>query len=64
MPDTKIHPASFRDPSGFVFTSGNTVYRQLNAIYAGQYQKLMSCGLYDELVKKNSCCNTRRLQGR
>ncbi len=50
----KINPSggSFRDPSGFVFVSQGIVYRQVNERYQSEYDNLMSCGLYDELVRR------------
>ncbi|MDP4267490.1 MAG: SAM-dependent methyltransferase [Bacteroidota bacterium] len=48
-----IHPASFRDRSGFIFTVNKEVYRQINNIYKDEYEKLMKSGLYDELTGKN-----------
>jgi hypothetical protein len=53
MPDRVPHPASFRDPSGFVFRSEGRWYRQVNDRYAGDYRRLMDSGLYDTLTKKN-----------
>lgn len=47
-----IHPASFRDPAGFVFTQDGVVYRQVNPHYAEDYRHLMESGLYDELAKR------------
>lgn len=44
------HPSSFKDPSGFVFESGGTIYRQVNQYYAAQYRQLMDSGLYKQLV--------------
>jgi hypothetical protein len=43
--------ASFRDPSGFLFTRGGVLYRQVNQAYAGDYTRLMESGLYEKLVK-------------
>lgn len=43
--------ASFRDPNGFIFTRGNIIYRQINQSYAADYDKLISSGLYEKLVK-------------
>lgn len=43
--------ASFRDPSGFLFTREGTLYRQVNRQYAEEYERLMSSDLYDRLVK-------------
>lgn len=46
------HPASFRDPSGFIFHSSSILYRQVNKNYAPQYRQFMDSGLYDDLVQK------------
>ncbi len=46
------HPASFRDPSGFVFSRGGRLYRQVNRNYASNYEKLLSSGLYDRLIQQ------------
>jgi hypothetical protein len=43
--------ASFRDPSGFVFQRDGAVHRQINRSYAPHYDRLMSSGLYAELVR-------------
>ena len=43
--------ASFRDPSGFLFTAGGALYRQVNHVYAENYDCLMESGLYAKLVK-------------
>ncbi len=48
----RSHPASYRDTSGFVFTHEGEVYRHVQPGYETQYEKLMTNGLYDELVKK------------
>lgn len=45
------HPASFRDPAGFIFTRDGVVYRQINPSARGDYERLVSSGLYDALVK-------------
>lgn len=47
------HPASFKDPSGFVFEAGGKFYRQVNQFYAPQYRQLMDSGLYQQLVQSN-----------
>jgi ribosomal protein L11 methylase PrmA len=44
--------ASFRDPSGFIFTRQGSLYRQVNRIYQENYEALMTSGLYDRLVLK------------
>ncbi len=43
--------ASFRDPSGFLFSRGGVLYRQVNRAYEGDYTRLMESGLYERLVK-------------
>ncbi|RXK62712.1 SAM-dependent methyltransferase [Lacibacter luteus] len=47
------HPASFRDPSGFIYEQNGTVYRFVSTIYASHYSLLMNSGLAAELQKKN-----------
>jgi ribosomal protein L11 methylase PrmA len=49
---SQILGASFRDPSGFLFTRNEALYRQVNQIYQQDYDYLISCGLYDNLVSK------------
>jgi ribosomal protein L11 methylase PrmA len=44
--------SSFRDPSGFLFKSGGTLYRQVQPAYAREYEMLRASGLYDALVEK------------
>ena len=41
---------SFRDPSGFLFEQDGVLYRQVNRVYADDYDLLMSSGLYEDLV--------------
>jgi hypothetical protein len=43
--------ASFRDPSGFLFTRDGNIYRQVNQSYVEEYRRLMESGLYEKLVK-------------
>ncbi len=50
---TRALKASFRDPSGFIFTENETVLRQINKVYKEDYELLMSSGLYDELISEN-----------
>ncbi len=44
------HPASFRDPSGFIFTSEGVLYRHLAPASRERYDGLMRSGLYEKLV--------------
>jgi SAM-dependent methyltransferase len=41
--------ASYRDPSGFVYTRDGTLYRQVNRVFQGHYQAFLQSGLYAEL---------------
>jgi hypothetical protein len=50
--DSGVHPSSFRDPSGFLFTEDGTLYRQINRSYQPDFDLLTSSGLYDALVEK------------
>lgn len=45
-------PASFRDPSGFIFQHECELYRQVNMGCRDHYQMLMDSGLYAALVKQ------------
>lgn len=47
---TQQHQASYRDPSGFVFTYNNELYRQVNKVYQKDFEHLISSGLYKELT--------------
>lgn len=49
MPAASL-PSSFRDPSGFLFVREGVLYRQVNRSFAAEYDRLMSCGLYEALV--------------
>jgi len=44
------HPASYRDPAGFIFRRDGLVYRRVNSVYAEDYRLLMDSGLYNKLV--------------
>jgi hypothetical protein len=44
--------ASFRDPSGFLFTRAEKLYRQVNQSYRSDYDLLFSSGLYDRLLSR------------
>lgn len=44
---------SFRDPSGFVVVKDGQIYRQVNQVYKGNYDQLLSSGLYDALAERD-----------
>lgn len=52
MNNFAAHPASFKDPAGFVFKVEETYYRQVNKFGAADYDLFISSGLYDKLVSK------------
>jgi len=45
--------SSYRDPAGFVFKDGETVYRQVNKVAQEEFELFHSSGLYDALASKN-----------
>jgi len=49
--ENNVHPASFRDPSGFVFWRDGKLFRQVNRLYQKDYDCLMQSGLYSSLVQ-------------
>jgi hypothetical protein len=51
-PEPVPHPASFRDPSGFVVRAGNICYRQVDQAGAEDYERLMRSGLYERLAAR------------
>jgi len=51
MTRTEQLSASFRDPSGFLFTRNGVLYRQINRAYSKDYARLIDSGLYEKLVK-------------
>ncbi len=51
MPNNAV-AGSFRDPSGFVFTAGGLLYRQVNQVYREEYDALLASGLYAALVRE------------
>ena len=52
MADHTRHPASYKDPSGFIFQASGKFYRQVNKIYAGHYDLLIRSGLSSFLQEK------------
>jgi ribosomal protein L11 methylase PrmA len=45
----ELQAGSFRDPSGFVFSRGGKLYRQVNHYYKKDYDQLVKSGLLNEL---------------
>lgn len=41
---------SFRDPSGYIFTRGESIFRQINKSYQKDYDLLTKSGLYEKLT--------------
>ena len=46
------HPASFRDPSGFIYEKDGTIYRFISTNYQQDYELFHQSGLAEELLKK------------
>jgi hypothetical protein len=46
----EIVPGSYRDPSGFVFRSNGSLYRQVNLMYREEYDYFLASGLYEHLA--------------
>ncbi|MHC4660727.1 MAG: methyltransferase domain-containing protein [Planctomycetota bacterium] len=46
-------PASFRDPSGFLFIRDGILYRRVNKSYKDNYDLLRGSGLYEDLAGGN-----------
>ncbi len=46
------HASSFRDPAGFIFEKDDVIYRQVNKVFAGDFDFFISSGCYDALTTK------------
>jgi len=51
-PAAEREPGSYRDPSGFVFRRDGVLYRQVNAVFAGDWAAFESSGLHAALVRE------------
>ena len=51
-PQSKPLPSSYRDPSGFVFTYKDDIYRQVNKSFQKDYEAFNDSGLYNDLLSK------------
>lgn len=47
-----MYATSFRDPSGFVFSKKNKIFRQVNLCYKDNYDFFIRSGLYKKLTEK------------
>ncbi len=50
MNSLKPHPASFRDPAGFVYKKDESIYRFVSNKYKEEFTSFITTGLYKELV--------------
>ena len=46
----EIVRSSFRDPAGFVFRINGALYRQVNRLFADEFDACMTAGLYEDLI--------------
>lgn len=56
------HPASFRDPSGYVFSREGVHYRRVNQVYREDFERLLSSGLYDRLAADGRLISHREVE--
>lgn len=49
MTDIVLHPASFRDSDGYIFSERGVFYRQVNPSYKDTYDRLVQSGLFAKL---------------
>lgn len=48
----KEHPASYRDPAGFIFEQDGKYYRQVNKTFQKEFDHFLQSGCYADLVAK------------
>ncbi len=53
--------SSFRDPSGFVYHRDGILYRQVNQVFAEQFEACAGSGLYDDLTEAELLVPHRRV---
>jgi ribosomal protein L11 methylase PrmA len=63
MSNNLQHPSSFRDPSGFIFSTAGQVYRQVNKQYATTYDQFMQSGLYQKLTASDKLVQHQETTG-
>ena len=51
------HPASYRDPSGFIFRKDGKLYRQVNPVFFEDYEFCLKQNIYQKLQDKNWLVN-------
>lgn len=56
------HPSSYRDPSGFIFSHKDKIYRQVNLVYKENFDQLMASGLYDQLISQSLLVPHQQIQ--
>jgi hypothetical protein len=52
---------SFRDPAGFVYTAKGALYRQVNRVFADEFEACAEAGLYDALISEHLLVPHRRV---
>ena len=45
-------PASYRDPSGYIFLDGDHLRRQINPVFFEEYSAAVNAGIYEKLFAK------------
>ena len=56
------HPASFRDPSGFIFRHDSLFYRQVNESYKKDFNQFIESGLYSSLTEQQRLIPHKQLE--
>lgn len=57
-----MHPASYRDPSGFIFEKDGVLYRQVNKTFKEDYDFFISSGCYQHLVDRKLLISHQTIQ--
>jgi len=52
-PNAFMHPASYRDPSGFMFEKDGVLYRQVNKVFKEHYDHFIQSGCYKFLTEES-----------
>lgn len=62
MPSFQPHPASYRDPSGFIFEKDKVIYRQVNQFYKQDFELLSTSGCLKHFTENGDLLNVQQLK--
>jgi|KBSSwiS6_1023812.scaffolds.fasta_scaffold01116_2 hypothetical protein len=62
MLSLQSHPASYRDPSGFIFEKDGVIYRQVNQSYKEDFELFDASGCLNHFIEKGVLVNVQQVK--